>query len=138
MTIAREQVADLRKGDVVEIRESDHPDVVTRGALHEAPNGALDLGGIYRVRSADGQRRLAARCELTVVSRAPRPLYVNHDRTEPVPGDVVRADEFPAMKTTWRRIRDRWIDQHGVPSADSDMAFPKRLLVDGTTGQVVP
>jgi hypothetical protein len=28
----------------------------------------------------------AVRREVTVISRAPRPLYVNHDRTEPVPG----------------------------------------------------
>ena len=81
---------------------------------------------------------------LTIISRAPRSLYVNHSRTEPVAGDVVRdADSDdptvwihadPAGATQWARggsyEGDWWFDRSELPER-------LRLLVDGETGQVV-
>jgi hypothetical protein len=84
---------------------------------------------------------------LTVVSRAPRPLYVNSDRTEPVPGDVVRDADDDERSGTWAFVaRDwgnrnlPWIPLHGEDRRGclrGQLPARLRLLVDGTTGQPV-
>jgi hypothetical protein len=135
VTITREQVADLRPGDVVELTAGDY---VIRGPLH-ASAGELAVH-IWTIRLESGAPYGGAQPDrtLTVISRAPRPLYVNHDRAKPVPGDVVR-EEDPDGPTTW--LMDSF---HTWQSADSTrkesdpFEWPLRLLVDGTTGQVVP
>ena len=156
--ITREQVVDLQPGDVVEVRQSRYPEVVTTGPVREIDGepGALALG-VSTLRYADGLPPSNANLRLTVVSRAPRPLYVNHPRTEPVPGDVVRVEFCTGYE-------DDWCMNAYAPDADGDMppwlsiareeagcrytadmviSTPggngvMRLLVDGETGQTVP
>lgn len=142
--ITREQVADLQPGDVVELRDERWPDVVTRGSVHESL-GYLWLGDVV-VKDKDPSRQFAPHtATLTVVSRAPRPLYVNHPRTEPVPGDIViPVDHDPDDVVTWSwcplrtgvyrwrsTLDDSWLDR-------TDLDVDLRLLVDGKTGQTVP
>jgi hypothetical protein len=154
VSLTREDVADLRAGDVVEMRWSSYPDVFVRGPLHENSLGALYVGWLC-VRYGEGGGAAYGDGELTVISRAPRPLYVNHDRTEPVPGDVVRfvCDDHPDDSYTNaflpRSDRDAlpWVPlTHGPGERYSDEQADCRhlsgwrmvLLVDGETGEVVP
>lgn len=145
--ITREQVADLRPGDVVEVAADHWPSgSVWRGPVYEALGDLRVAGGL--VRYDDGEPLRGAEWTLTVVSRAPRPLYVNHDRTEPVPGDVVRdADsDLDVDRRVWLcdPAGDWWtgaedtVRMAGSPTFE--IGFPERLwlLVDGETGQVVP
>jgi hypothetical protein len=147
--ITPEQVADLQPGDVVEYHRSDWPEgVVIRGPLHPALNGAPWIGlGDCAVRFDSGNINGYSTHEettLTVVSRAPRPLYVNHPRTEPVPGDVMvpvshSADDLATW--SWCPLRSgayRWRDtQSDAWLAAEDIVDDLRLLVDGSTGEVV-
>lgn len=140
--ITREQVADLRVGDVVEYSSSDwpHPTFI-RGPVYLA-DGCLHVGGRL-IRFADGDVTAGDfdNGRLTVVSRPPRPLYVNHDRTEPAEGDIVRDCDGDS----WRFERDEWWcasadacdddDPDGLPLGHYR---PLTLLWDGETGQVVP
>jgi hypothetical protein len=140
--ITREQLVDLREGDVVERAYDVAPDTVTRGPLRAYPDGSLRLAEEL-IRHSDGRFWNGHLRLLTVVSRAPRPLYVNHPRTEPVPGDVVR-DADSESAAVW---------MYGDPADDAGECWAQaaepfwttrghlpahlRLLVDGTTGQVV-
>ena len=77
---------------------------------------------------------------LTVVSRAPR-LYVNHERTEPVPGDVARVADDDGSESTWHfldGVGKEWFDKRGYSYGLGELPDNLRLLVDGETGQVVP
>jgi hypothetical protein len=143
--ITREQVADLQPGDVVGYHDYYWPEGHTvTGALY-ARDEFLCLAGQV-IRFPHGEVTAGGRQggTLTVVSRAPRPLYVNSDRTEPVPGDVVRdADSDDAM--VWMfdaAATDKeapWCPPVGDDYHDrSQMPARLRLLVDGETGQVVP
>lgn len=145
MSITREQVADLREGDVVEYRRDEWPE----GAVVRAPleRGSYDdtlyvLGGHFGVVGAKGAP-YDRRATLTVVSRAPRSLYVNHSRTSPVPGDVVRdADSDDPLRlwiTTSNEDGDTWWVNHDADWCDAESLPTRlRLLVDGETGEVVP
>jgi hypothetical protein len=79
--------------------------------------------------------------DLTVVSRAPRPLYVNHPRTEPVAGDVRASSTLTASDSSSASgARDTPTSgsvQDGLERTYS-VRRRLRLLVDGETGQVVP
>ncbi len=140
--ITREQVADLQPGDVVEMTDDRFPDVVTRGPLHQE-DGSLYLGNFRCVRWEDGSLPSSGeRCTITVVSRVPRPLYVNYPRTEPMPGDVVRdADKGPTHWPIWLRQVSRWAELNCDNSCTwrgpHELPARLRLLVDGETGQVV-
>ena len=138
MTITREQVADLQPGDVVELRHSDWPDTVITGPLRSERTGELVIADLV-LRWTDGSVATWARDlgNLTVISRAPRPLYVNHDRTESVPGDVMRDKDGDIW---FSRSTDDWIsNNHGDGSDEWVRQYaPLILLVDGETGQVVP
>jgi hypothetical protein len=137
MSITRGQVADLQRGDVVELRWPNHPDVVVSGPLR--PRGGGQWVGPVPVIGPSGEMHDGI--DLTVVSRAPRPLYVNHPRTEPVPGDVVRDADGNAGVTWVLADTDRrpwispaletWVKQEELPAR-------LRLLVDGETGMTVP
>jgi hypothetical protein len=136
VTITREQVADLQPGDVVEMVASHWPEGTSwRGPLYGSGGELRVAGGLVRYDNGDPMDD--ARWSLTVVSRAPRPLYVNHPRTEPVPGDVVREDD-PEGAATWL------MDSFGTWQSKDSTCRPEhmegrlRLLVDGETGQVVP
>jgi len=133
MSITREQVADLRPGDVV--------DLVTRERITVAQ--VVDGEAYPYIGDGSAPELLS----LTVISRAPRPLYVNHDRTEPVAGDVVRdADGGDGRVWIVDASGDCWTPHAGtvyMKGATLDrlgITLPDRLrlLVDGETGQVVP
>lgn len=139
MTITYEQVADLREGDVVELKMASG--TIIRGPL--APGAWTKMGleivdAGWMVRDAQGGiptnlREIRRDIALTVISRAPRPLYVNHSRTEPVPGDVVRPADG-TKSVAFRRI-EGWIWPNGT-TARLD-TYGLRLLVDGETGEAV-
>lgn len=141
MTITREQIADLRPGDVVEFADGRWlPGTVLRGPLWAQVSGALLVGDLL-VRHVDGHPGRWDNGTFKVISRAP--LYVNHRRTEPVPGDVARDEEGDGIRLIFRmpsvrRGVDAWYDQDGTERA-YELAPGRRLrlLVDGETGQVV-
>jgi hypothetical protein len=136
MSVTREQVADLCNQDVVRLTNRQIPGLAIEGKLYEV-HGVLGLCSWMPVRRTDGEpAQNWAGWDLTVISRAPRILYVNHPRREPIPGDVAVAGDGTgsvALRTVdgwvWPnrlRLRAR-IGDHGL-----------HLLVDGETGQVVP
>lgn len=140
--ITKEQVADLHEGDVVELGFSSG--AIVRGPLVEDRHtGGLDIADAgWSVRQGDGGlpyglERIAE--TLTVVSRAPRPLYVNHDRTAAVKGDVARDSQSHDGERTWVFDGARWHwTRHPDEVAGDLKRVTLRLLVDGETGQVVP
>ena len=92
----------------------------------------------------EGWRRVAdylARMDGEKFDEPTKPaLYVNHDRTEPVPGDVVRDADNPEWNG-WLYLRSdngRWLDSSRGEWFEKAMPTRLRLLVDGETGQVVP
>jgi hypothetical protein len=146
VTITREQVADLQPGDVVEMRFPSGASL--RGPLTGVDFGSgLGLGIVdvgWSVRLSDGTPAWALTdlgATLTVISRAPRPLYVNHPRTEQRPGDVVRDADDDRKPTVWTSdsCDGWWLASRGVMVEKSRGQLPTRLrlLVDGETGQVV-
>lgn len=148
--ITREQVADLRPGDVVELTFPSGSRI--RGPLtdneYEAQRLKIASTG-WTVRSASGDPGSSLRAggaSLTVVSLAPpRQLYVNHPRTEPVIGDVVIDEDADETVIVFRvagqqyRDPDRWIDQYGTERTYEHLSPPRRLrlLVDGKTAEIV-
>ena len=122
MTITREDVKDLRPGDVVELHDTEEGWTVT-GAVWQK-GGYLCCGTAILCYSREEPIGIESRT-LKVVSRAPRPLYVNSDRTEPVAGDIVRdRDGF-----AWQHESGRW---YGVDCSQKDLSQygPLTLLWD--------
>jgi hypothetical protein len=142
--IDREQVADLQPGDVVELTRDEWPaGSAVRGPLRASDgieNALYLLDGFFGVRNPQGEP-YEPNGTLTVVSRAPRPLYVNHPRTEPVQGDVVR-DADSDEPGIWVRARldfgAPWYGSGTSARSRAELPARLRLLVDGETGQVVP
>lgn len=147
--ITREQVADLRPGDVVEIAWPNG--AILHGPLYEEDDH-LDLGPLILRYSTGGVGHSMPSCDLTVVSRAPR-LYVNHDRAEPVQGDVVRFIDTRRPDDAYTNVYDnrgdrhrpwlqlsgeRWTHDQVMPRDCLRRHYRLELLVDGETGQVVP
>lgn len=142
--ITKEELADLREGDAVELRDSRWGGVTISGPVRLTGMG-LCVGPLLIV-GPDGREPYdpdgPIERSLTVVSRAPRPLYVNHDRAEPYPGDVVRdADcDYPDDQRTWMYDDTRlpWFCGFmGENYGRINLPDRLRLLVDGATGQVV-
>lgn len=144
MTITREQVADLRVGDVVELHESRWGGVTIAGPVREVSNslcvGPLVIGYLDTEEPFEPYDPDTGRVErtLTVISRAPRPLYVNHDRTEPVPGDVVRDADRDLWLLDGFKTWQGTTSTCGLEHQETGLIPPLTLLVDGTTGEVVP
>lgn len=138
-----EQITDLRPGDVVEYRRNYWPEgAYVRGPVEQdAPDRPMYvLRGTFGIAEADGSPYSKFEGTLTVVSRAPRPMYVNHPRTEPVAGDVVRDCDGDA----WHFDVDEWwcasseaCDEDDPLGLPIEAYRPLRLLWDGETGQVV-
>jgi hypothetical protein len=142
MTITRGQLADLQPGDVVRCTDPAYPGLFTEGPLAD-DGGVLRLGATA-FRCDDGSVGYAVKgWDLTVVSRAPRRLYVNHPRTKPVPGDVARDAGSEDHGRVWvygsdtRKQFWRW-SEYPSEYAGPLSTVRLRLLVDGETGQVVP
>lgn len=136
------QVDDLRAGDVVEMTYDKYPGVVTRGPLRRGRERLLCLGDVP-VANLDGNVVWNGfHRTLTVVSRAPRSPYVNHPRTEPAPGDVVRDADSDDRRTWTRNVNNFSYEWHAnlanVYVPREKLPDRLRLLVDGETGQVVP
>jgi len=139
--ITRKQVADLQPGDTVNVRRRDWP-AATTGELWLDQHGNLMHGGCT-VRDSDGNPGTYL-LEFSVIARAPRPLYANHPRTEPVAGDVVRDEDGDLWTLVdrsaygelrawhWSTAAGKWV--HNSPQAIAGGT----LLVDGETGTVVP
>ena len=152
--ITREQVADLHPGDVVRISLDDGHGFAVEGPLRWSEQRVqggdalvLDhphIAGTYWVRNSNGTPYDEKFRTLTVVSRAPRPLYVNHPRTEPVAGDVVR-DADTDDHRVWMFVdpadnSTAWVSPSETDSwwqRRSDLPARLRLLVDGETGMAV-
>ena len=141
--ITREQVADLQPGDVVEFRAHDDPDVFTRGPVSILGDSGIRLGShlVLLYSGGNGVGEFESQGTLTVISRVPRALYVNHDREKPAPGDVVRNADDDTDRRIW--VSDGLDGGHlwgSLPEMEHTerSAMPKRLrlLVDGETGQV--
>lgn len=139
MTITPDQVKDLQPGDVVRIRNYNWPEgtSITGPAYRDPERNALKqvyVGG-HPIGTMAFCGTLA---EFEIISRAPRPLYVNHRRTWAMKGDVARAAERDDPHLTWGYDGDRWcsIDTH-ARTAFGFRPGPLRLLVDGETGQAV-
>lgn len=149
--ITREQVADLHPGDVVELVRNE-PGMTTtiRAELRPYHDTGLILGESVLLRLPGGEvPALRAQFELTVISRAPRPLYVNHDRYEPTQGDVVwfedqrnPADSYTNLYDPSNSLRLPWLEiqtgyRYGRDEAETgDPDLRLHLLIDGTTGQL--
>jgi hypothetical protein len=142
VTITPEQVAGLRPGDVVELTDRNWPDgTILRGPLW-ADGDELRVGDAAMIRWPMRAWMPYQHKDRTlrVISRRPRPLYVNHDRTKPVPGDVVRdAKKHTTSSLTWGFFIDgAWMRISTGCTADrSTMPDRLRLLVDGETGMPV-
>lgn len=146
MTITREQIADLQPGDIVQFRYVAWPEnTFLQGPLEGEEASNLYVGG-HCVRYGKHQPRLpllTGAATLIILARKPRQVYVNHPRTGPVPGDVVRdADDDDTL--TWNCVEPDhtnefcWRDTgRGGQWRPEDLPTRLRLLVDGETGQVV-
>lgn len=67
------------------------------------------------------------------------PLYVNHSRTVPAPGDVV-SDDDEVLSLTWHYVVDSEGEMYwscSYPDLDDRLPPRRRLLVDGKTGRIV-
>lgn len=139
MTISPAQVKDLQPGDVVRIRSYNWPEgtSITGPAYRDPGRGTLkrlEVGG-HPIETMAACGTLA---EFEIVSRAPRPLYVNHQRAWAMKGDVARSAECDNPYLVWGYDGTRWylIDTRTLAQPDFNPG-PLRLLVDGETGQAV-
>jgi hypothetical protein len=148
MSLRPLDVPELYEGDVVRVRKVNWPEWVSVTGPVYYPRGLPDrqpyVGGCP-IRTMAVCGTLA---EFELIEKALRPMYVNHPRTEPMPGDVVRDADDDASTRVWiygphggADARPWMGSLNGYVefiSIDSDR-FPKRalLLVDGETGMAV-
>lgn len=133
MTIELEQMESLRAGDVVELRDDRWPDVTITGPLSD--DGINLILGPVVVRYDSVPRRDLHRT-VTVITPAPKPLYVNHPRTDPVQGDVARGVNM--LGPIWFRQAGAWVSDDGKKAGAGNL-LPDELilLVDADTGMPV-
>jgi hypothetical protein len=128
-----EYLKDGYAGDVVRIHHDAWPkEVYIEGPVYLSTCGELGLGGgIILERWASHIDKFA------VISRAPRPLYNNHPRSKPHPGDVVTDGDGDV----W--LRDNWGSWHSASSNWSGEGFNRNnggkltLVFDGEKREVV-
>lgn len=130
MTVTREDVADLRAGDIVTVKYSEWDEPVT-GKLSVQEGWLMIAGQVVRISSGLPSGYLES---LVVVERAPVPLYANHDRTEPVDRDAV----IDCNGDAWQRRGRCWFSAsfNGKYLSELNNA-PLTLVFDGETRQVV-
>jgi pimeloyl-ACP methyl ester carboxylesterase len=129
MGITREHVADLHEGDVVELIDSEWPGVTIRGPVVNNAGRYWSVGSFAFTIPSD-------RLSLTVVKRVPRPFYINHPRSHPLPGDVVRMTDKTGRQRIVFLTAGGWLDEfhreHDLRRADHPV-----LLVNGENDEVV-
>lgn len=127
--ITTADVADLQAGDVITVTGLNS---TATGPLLEK-DGCLYIAGYLLVRDASG-RPFPAIDTLTVVSRAPRPVYVNCDRN-PIAGDVARTAGSSDDSRTWAFDGEGWnlVGTGSTPGSDTPGRY--RLLIDGDSGR---
>lgn len=146
MTTSKEQLADLRAGDLVDFRRDHWPSTAfVRGPLGQSDydETLYILDGLYGVRQHNGSPYYID-STVTLVERGLQPVYVNHSRTEPFSGDIVCDADAPSNHRLtylfgdddsypWREcmINGEWLPRDELPKR-------LRLLIDGETGEVVP
>lgn len=138
--ITAEQVSELQRGDVV--RYTGHPALngaTVEGPLYVGSRSELFVGAEYVVRMQDGAPFTNHDIALAIVSRAPRPLFTNHSRAEPIEGDVVRLADDDTRSRVWFYMQGAatpgWYDRAGrrIDGRPGD-GRALRMLVDGETG----
>lgn len=133
MTITNNDVADLDVGDVVEVTWPNG--TVLRGPLGKDSAGRLALSPMTLRHPDGGATLLHCDATLRVIRKAPTPFYVNHPRTNPVWGDIVRDAEGDA----WRRGSGGWFMAGGQGLVEDITKYaPLTLLWDSEKGRVVP
>lgn len=127
--ITAADVADLVPGDVITVTGLNS---TATGPLIEK-DGALYIAGYLLVRDASG-RPFPAIDTLTMVSRAPRPVYANTWRN-PVAGDVARAADSSTDSRTWAFDGESWtpVGTGSAPGTSTPNQY--RLLIDGDSGR---
>lgn len=120
----------VQPGDVVILRNSNWPEGCTiTGRVYLDNREEPHVGG-SPIRTMAVCGTLA---EFSIVSRAPRPLYVNHPRNRPVPGDVANPGDGTKSVAFHTIYGWMWPNRTTARLADNGL----RLLVDGETGEVV-
>lgn len=138
--ITHEQVVDLQPGDVVRFRFDTWPqDTFVQGSLEGSETGALLVAGHF-VRYDKDRPHVNGDATLIILARKSRPIYVNHPRTEPAAGDVVRNADDDDDTSVWLfgytyENDEMWMDAHRILYRDK-LPQRLRLLVDGETGKV--
>jgi hypothetical protein len=127
------KVTELRAGDIVRVHMTEYPDVVLSGPVEVDSQGCCrKIGPMTLV--TEGKSDLPDGWWVEVTKLAPRPVYVNHEREEPVEGDIVRIPETPT-RTTYVWSEDRWwAVSKGKLVVTGNMPDRLLLLVDGDTG----
>lgn len=126
--------SELRAGDTAEMRFDAFPEFVATGKIRPDDQGCCLLLGPWPI-VTEGKSTLRSDQRLTVTKMAPRPVYVNHSREEPVDGDIVR-DAVSDSRTTYIWSSGGWwAAARGsfIPVADGPGKM--FLLVDGDTGR---
>ncbi len=127
------KVTELRAGDIVRVHMTEYPDVVLSGPVEVDSQGCCrKIGPMTLV--TEGKSDLPDGWWVEVTKLAPRPVYVNHEREEPVDSDVAR-DATTNSRQLWIRAGNSWATfLHGDFQPPGEM--PKRVLlvVDGDTG----
>lgn len=153
MTMTKDDVADLREGDIIEITYTQHPGVILRGPVRNLRPASNSLAvGSSIVRFSDGETGPQIDT-VRVIERAARPVYKNSDRTEYKIGDIVTYDDYyfgrigPFRYTgevEWAGSQEAggytaWVGSRGRANrAPVDHADELILLVDGETIEAVP
>jgi hypothetical protein len=144
--ITREQVAELQPGDIIEVFDTRNG-VSVRGKVYNY-SGPIWIGnpGHTQLTVASGELVGWARedvASLKVITRAPRKVYVNSDRTEVRQHDVIRDGEGvirhqgPVSDVTDAAWWSWEVDPGFRWTWTSTPPQPLTLLVDGETGEVV-
>lgn len=124
-----EYLKDAHVGDVVRYHHRAWPrETYVEGPIHG--NGLPMVGGSFLSSWAEHIDRFE------VISRAPRPLYNNHPRSRPRPGDVVIEDGTAWLHDTW----GKWHSCHSDWTHDNFIRNNRgklTLVIDGETGEVV-
>lgn len=131
MAMTPEQLAALRPGDIVEMIDDRYPGWKATGPLIEwNKEGTLSLGPVL-ARGRNAARD--AHRTIIVLTPAPATLYVNHDRTTPVNGDVA-LERIENGTRLWFWQGNGW---YGATGKKGSPEGELTLMVNGATNTVL-